>query len=321
MTFQMNINGILNVNKPEGKTSFSIVAWLKRLSGEKRVGHAGTLDPIATGVLPICFGQATRVVQFLANCPKTYLAQVELGAVTNTLDREGTITRCKDPSNVTTAQIEQALLTFKGPLEQVPPRYSALKHKGKPYYALAREGVHLEPKPRPVTIFSIDLVEVNIPCFTIKVTCSKGTYIRSLAHDLGQYLGYGAYLKNLTRTQYGTLCIDDALPVSEIKCIFHKGIWNEYLYPVDTPLLDWQAIIVGEAEELAIRNGRLIFLDSNYQVSEQYCRAYSKDGSFIALLHFLPEQNLWHPDKVFSLEQAEDNATGSNCKQSTCIDL
>lgn len=303
----MSINGILNVNKPEGGTSFRIVSWLRRLSGEKCVGHAGTLDPMATGVLPICFGQATRIVQFLGDYPKTYLAVIELGAISNTFDREGQITRVKNPSTITQAQIEQALLAFKGSIEQVPPRYSALKFEGKPYYALAREGIHLEPKPRPVTIFSINLIEYNIPYFAIKVTCSKGTYIRSLAHDLGKYLECGAYLKNLTRTQYGPLCIDDALPVSEIKCIFHRGKWNEYLYPVDTPLLNWQAIIVNEAEELAIRNGKPISLDSHHQLGEGYCRAYSQKGIFLALLRFLTEQSQWHPDKVFSLKEAENS--------------
>ena len=307
----MSINGILNVNKPEGKTSYSIVSWLRRLSGEKRVGHAGTLDPMATGVLPICFGQATRTVQFLSDFHKTYLAVVELGAVSDTMDREGEITCCQDPGNITKTQIEQALLAFKGPIEQIPPRYSALKYRGKPYYAFAREGIYLEPKARPVTIFSIELIGVNIPCFTIKVTCSKGTYIRSLAHDLGKYLGCGAYLKNLTRTQYGPLCIEDALPVSEIKCIFHKGIWNEYLYPVDTPLLDWQVVIVNEAEEISIRNGQPITLDSSYHISEQHCRAYGKNGYFIALLRLLPEHNLWHPEKVFSLEYVENGIVGS----------
>jgi tRNA pseudouridine55 synthase len=298
----MTINGILNVNKPEGKTSFSIVAWLRWLSGEKHVGHAGTLDPLATGVLPVCLGQATRVVQFLTDSNKTYLVQIELGISTDTYDREGKITRREDPSNVTVLQLKGALATFLGSIEQSPPRYSALKYQGRKHYELARAGINVEIKPRRVNIIDIEFVDYTPPLLTIKVECGKGTYIRSLAHDLGQHLGCGAYVKNLTRTKCGLFTIEDALPESEIQCIFHKGIWNEFLYPVDTPLLSWSAVIANKTDELAIRNGRSISLDEEYHINGDYCRVYSQDGQFIAILHFIPDKNLWHPDKVFSLE-------------------
>ena len=160
----------------------------------------------------------------------------------------------------------------------------------------------MEIKPRRVNIINIEFVDYTPPLLTIKVECSKGTYIRSLAHDLGQYLGCGAYVKNFTRTQCGLFPIEDALPVSEIQCIFHKGIWNEFLYPVDTPLLSWSAVIANKTDELAIRNGRSISLDEEYHINGDYCRVYSQDGQFIAILHFIPDKNLWHPDKVFSLE-------------------
>jgi tRNA pseudouridine55 synthase len=297
----MSIDGILNVNKPEGKTSFSIVALLKWLSGEKHIGHAGTLDPIATGVLPVCLGQATRVVQFLSDSNKTYLAQIELGITTDTYDREGTITHREDPGGVTAAQLERALANFRGTIEQLPPRYSALKYHGKRHYELARAGIHVETKPRQVKIFTIQLVDYELPVATIKVECSKGTYIRSLAHDLGQYLGCGAYLKNLIRMQCGPFHIEDALPVSEIKCIFHQGIWDKFIYPIDTPLLSWSAVIVDRTGELAIKNGCSVALERKHDLTGQYCRAYSPDGRFIAVLRFVPDKNLWHPDKVFSL--------------------
>lgn len=298
----MTINGILNVNKPEGKTSFSIVAWLRWLSGEKHVGHAGTLDPLATGVLPVCLGQATRVVQFLTDSNKTYLVQIELGISTDTYDREGKITRREDPSNVTVLQIKGALATFLGSIEQSPPRYSALKYQGRKHYELARAGINVEIKPRRVNIIDIEFVDYTPPLLTIKVECGKGTYIRSLAHDLGQHLGCGAYVKNLTRTKCGLFTIEGALPESEIQCIFHQGIWNEFLYPVDTPLLSWSAVIASKTDELAIRNGRSISLDEEYHINGDYCRVYSQDGQFIAILHSIPDKNLWHPDKVFSLE-------------------
>lgn len=297
----MSINGILNVNKPEGKTSFSVVAWLRHLSGEKHVGHAGTLDPIATGVLPICLGQATRVVQFLTDGNKTYIAQIELGMATDTFDREGKITQREDPSSITITQIETALNSFQGTIQQSPPRYSALKYQGRRHYELARAGIQVEIKPRKVKIISIELIDCELPLVTIKVACSKGTYIRSLAHDLGQYVGCGAYLKNLTRTQCGPFFIEDALPLPEIKCIFNQGILNEFLHPIDIPLLSWSAVIVDRAGELAIKNGCSIPFKEHH-ITSKYCRAYSSDGRFLAILHFVPDNNLWHPDKVFSLE-------------------
>jgi tRNA pseudouridine55 synthase len=242
------------------------------------------------------------VVQYLIDSNKSYLAQIELGAVTDTFDREGEVTHREDPSSITTEQIEKALATFLGSIEQLPPRYSALKYQGKRHYELARAGIHVETKPRQIKIFSIELVDCKLPSITIKVACSKGTYIRSLAHDLGQYLGCGAYLTNLTRLKCGPFCIEDALPVSEIQCIFHKGTWNEVLYPVDTPLLNWSAVIVDKTGETAIRNGLSISLGEEYGTAGEYCRAYSADGLFLAVLHFMPDKNVWHPDKVFSLE-------------------
>ncbi len=303
----MSINGILNVNKPEGKTSFSVVAWLKRLSGERHVGHAGTLDPIATGVLPICFGQATRVVQFLADSNKTYLAEIELGAVTETFDREGEITTVQDPGGITRAQIKKALATFQGDIEQSPPRYSALKYQGKRHYQLARAGIQVATKPRRVHIINIELIDYKLPLLTIEVACSKGTYIRSIAHDLGQSLGCGAYLKNLNRLKCGPFGIEDALPVSDIKCIFHQRIWNEFLYPVDTPLLHWSAVIVDKTNELAIKNGCSISLGEEHGITGDYCRAYNPEGQFLAILHRTPENNLWHPYKVFALDSSANS--------------
>jgi tRNA pseudouridine55 synthase len=298
----MSIDGILNVNKPEGKTSFSIVALLRRLSGEKHVGHAGTLDPIATGVLPICIGQATRVVQFLADSNKAYLAQIELGITTDTFDREGKITLRKDPSDITLTQIEKALENFQGSIQQSPPVYSAVKYQGRRLYELARAGIQVKVKPRQVKIISNELIDYKLPILTIKVECSKGTYIRSLAHDLGQYLGCGAYIRNLTRIQCGPFLIEDSLPLSEIECIFKQGILDKFLHPVDTPLLSWNAVIVEETNELAIKNGCSIPLGKEHAITTKYCRAYSSDGRFLAVLHFVSDINLWHPDKVFSLD-------------------
>lgn len=295
-----SIDGILNINKPEGNSSFSVVAWLKRLTGEKRLGHAGTLDPMATGVLPICLGQGTRIVPFLMDSSKTYYAQIELGVSTATFDREGEVVQRCELSNVTSAQIEKALTSFCGTIEQVPPIYSALKYNGRRYYELARAGIPIEPKPRQVKIASLELIDCRLPLITIKVVCGKGTYVRSLAHDLGQHLGCGAYLKNLIRSQYGPFRVENALSRAQVEDVFQQGTWREYLYSVDTPLSSWSAVIVGERDELAIRNGCSLVLEEERSPSEEYCRAYNLDGHFVAVLRFISEKKLWHPEKVFS---------------------
>ena len=297
---KMSIDGILNVNKPEDKTSFNTVAWLKRLTGEKHVGHTGTLDPIATGVLPICFGQATRVAQFLTESSKTYLAQIELGVTTDTFDRQGKIIERGDTSDITVTQIEEALIAFQGVINQVPPVYSALKYQGRRYYELARAGIPIKPKPRQVEIVNLELISCQLPLITINVECSKGTYIRSLAHDLGQYLHCGAHLKNLTRLRCGTFHIEDALHLPKIEEAFQKGTWEEFLHPLDSPLSNWKTIIVDKRNELAIKNGCSLSLDETFLPLEKNCRAYSLDGYLIAVLHFIPEKKLWHPERVFS---------------------
>ena len=296
----MSIDGILNVNKPEDKTSFNTVAWLKRLTGEKHVGHAGTLDPIATGVLPICFGQATRVARFLTESSKTYFAQVELGITTDTFDRQGKITERGDTSGITVTQIEEALTAFQGVIKQVPPVYSALKHQGRRYYELARAGIPIKPKPRQVEIVNLELISCQLPLITINVECSKGTYIRSLAHDIGQCLRCGAHLKNLTRLRCGPLHIEDALYLPQVEEAFQKGTWEEFLHPLDSPLSNWKTIIVDKRNELAIRNGCSLSLDETFLPPEKNCRAYNLDGYLIAVLHFIPEKKLWHPERVFN---------------------
>lgn len=296
----MNADGFLNINKPEGKSSYSVVAWLRKMTHEMRIGHAGTLDPIATGVLPICFGQATRVVQFLTNASKTYLAQIEIGTATDTFDREGNITQKGDASGVTRTLIEKALASFRGSIEQMPPVYSALKQRGKRCYELARKGIPVELKPRRVEIRSLELIEYQPPLVTVKVECGKGTYIRSLAHDFGQQLGCGAHLKNLVRLRCGPFYIDDALSLTQIEDAIQQGNWKSLLYPVDSPLLDWKAVIVDKRNEIAIRNGMPLTLIEGHLASEKYCRAYSLDGLFIAVLRFIPEKKVWHPEKVFA---------------------
>jgi tRNA pseudouridine55 synthase len=295
----MGIDGILNVNKPEGKTSFNVVSWLSRLTSEKHVGHAGTLDPIATGVLPVCFGQATRITEYLANSSKTYFAQIELGISTDTFDRQGKIVERGDPSSVTVNWLEQALTSFKGVIDQVPPAFSALKQGGRRCYELARAGAALQMKPRRVEITRLELIDFRLPHVEIEVDCTKGTYIRSLANDIGRYLGCGAHLINLTRLRYGPFYIKDALSPDEVEDAFHKGDWKKLLYPIDIPLLDWEAMVVGKDNETDIRHGRQLPVKESDKSPSEYRRAYDLDGNFVAVMRFIPEKGQWQPEKVF----------------------
>jgi tRNA pseudouridine55 synthase len=294
----LSINGILNINKPAGKTSLSVVTLIRRYSRQRHVGHAGTLDPLAAGVLPICLGQASRISSYILAEHKTYLACIELGIATDTYDAEGKIIQQTDPSNITSEQIEEVLPQFQGTIMQKPPIYSALKHQGKRLYQLARAGIEVEPKERRVEVFHLEFLQWQPPYFTIEVECGKGTYIRSLAHDIGQRLGCGAYLESLVRTACGPFNIKDSVTLTQLDDAFRNNYWQDLLYPIDTVLERYPASTVDLEQERAIRNGRTIALsDMN---AEGLCRVYSLDGRFVALLRSLPESGVWQPQMVFN---------------------
>jgi len=292
------VDGILNINKPLGKTSFSIVSAVRRLSGESRVGHAGTLDPAASGVLPVCLGRGTRVIEFLLDTPKAYRAEIEFGVVTDTDDAIGKIVSRGDPSGVSRRKLLSALKSFRGLISQTPPMYSAVKHRGKPLYKLARQGIEVERKSRLRWIYRLELTGWQSPLATIEVECERGTYIRSLAHDLGQLLGCGAHLKNLLRLRCGSFSLEDAVSLSQLEDGFRYGYWQELIYPIDFVLLHWAAVVVDNAAEKNIRNGRPLVLDEDDSSGDR-CRAYSSDGSFLGVLKFNPETGQWQPEKVF----------------------
>jgi len=307
------VDGLLNIDKPLGRTSFSIVAMVKRLSGERRVGHAGTLDPAATGVLPICLGRGTRIIEFLMDTTKIYRAQIEFGVVTDTYDASGKITQQGDPSAISQEQLESALAPFHGLIQQIPPMYSAIKHHGQPLYKLARAGITIERKSRPTRIYKLELTGWQLPVATVEVECGKGTYIRSLAHDLGQSLGCGAILKSLIRLKCGIFDIDNAVSIPKLEDAFHHGYWHQFVYPIDVALSHLKAIVVNNATEDIIRKGGSFALPDHDNAStpsfpQQYpessptetrCRAYTLDGSFLGVLHFNTEKEQWQPDKVF----------------------
>jgi len=296
----VSVDGILNVLKPAGKTSFAVVSLLRRWSGEHRVGHAGTLDPEATGVLVVCLGQATRIVEFLAGAGKTYRAEIELGVATDTYDAAGRVVGRCDPSSVTEEQVRQVLKTFRGTIAQVPPMHSALHHKGKRLYELARKGIEVEREPRQVEISRLELLGWQPPVLTIDVDCSGGTYIRSLAQDIGVALGCGAHLKKLVRLKSAPFHIDDAVPLTALEEAFQRGDWQGHLHSMDEVLLDWPAAIMDKEGEALVNRGtdvELHFAGDSGPVGT-HCRAYSADGQFLAVLT-KTNAGVWHPEKVF----------------------
>lgn len=293
------VSGILNIDKPVGKTSHDVVDTVRRISGAKRVGHAGTLDPMASGVLLVCIGQATRVVEYLMEARKVYSAEIVLGIATDTYDAQGRITHSSPETPVTLDQIKGALAAFMGRIEQVPPMYSAIKRQGTPLYTLARQGMTVKREPRQVEIYDIKLINWSSPMLQIEVECSKGTYIRSLAHDLGEKLGCGAHLRSLVRLASGRFTLDEAVSLSALEEAFGQGYWPELIYPLDEALLDYEAMIVNEEKAKRIRWGQQI--EGEGKISTHLCRAYSVEGELIALLQYDQRTGLWQPKKVFNL--------------------
>jgi len=305
------LDGILNINKPAGKTSFGVVAIVKRLTGERRAGHAGTLDPDATGILPVCLGKATRIVEFLQDAHKVYRTDIELGITTDSYDGAGKIIARGDVSAIDKPVLEKALEAFRGTIQQTPPMHSALKHEGQPLYTLARAGITVERKNRPVTIHRLELLAWQPPLVTLEIECSKGTYIRSIANDLGEKLGCGAYMKNLIRTAYGNFNIQNSISMQQLEEAVSTGDWEKYLYPIDSVLGNLPSVTVDETGEEAIKVGSPPDIEEKIQETRYndqtpqpfppagYIRAYNKDGLFLAILRYDPDENKWRPKKVF----------------------
>jgi len=256
------MDGIISVNKAVGMTSHDVVARARRLTKQRRIGHAGTLDPAADGVLPLCLGQATRLVEYLSDSGKAYRATIRFGVVTETYDREGAVTR-EAPVTLTEAEIAAALPSFLGDQMQRPPIYSAIKRNGQPLYALARAGQEVIVEPRPVRIDALRIIAWASPDLTLDVECGKGTYIRSLAFDLGELLGPGAHLAALTRTRSGPFTLAMSVTLDALEAALADGSWRDHFYAPDEALLDWRVAILAPPSEARLRNGQLLrFSDS-----------------------------------------------------------
>ena len=306
------MHGILNIDKPYGITSMEVVRRVKRACGQRRVGHAGTLDPIATGVIPVCIGQATRVTQYLNDGRKEYEAQIELGVTTDTYDAMGEVLSRCDPGDLSEGDILTELKSFEGSIEQVPPMYSALKKDGKRLYELARAGIEVEREPRRVQVYDINLLELRGHVARVLVTCGKGFYMRSLAFDLGQALGCGGHLKSLIRTKSGPFKVEEAISLEDAEDAFSSSDWPDLLNPPDVVLSSMRATIVGSKIEDMVRNGRALpqgLRIPNGRANEK-CRAYSVDGRFIAILTFDATLASWRPEKVFSSSAKKASPVG-----------
>ena len=297
-------SGILNLNKPAGMTSFAVVSLVRRLTGIRRVGHAGTLDPIADGVLPICLGQATRVVEYLIGQPKVYYARIRLGAATDTYDSEGTVTATGDASLVTEAEVSSELQGFAGEIDQLPPMYSAVKHKGQPLYRYARAGKDAPRTPRMVKVYAITLRRFAPPVLEVEMDVGRGFYVRTLAYDLGERLGCHAHLEGLTRTRTGPFRIEEAIGIDQLRAAGEVGIWEELLIAPDRVLESWDAALLAEEHSREVCQGKLVLLDTSAlgrpeAVPDSSCRAYSAAGEFLGILQYLGE-GLWRAEKVFA---------------------
>ncbi len=290
--------GFLNINKPRGMTSHDVVAWVRQHTKTKKVGHAGTLDPMATGVLVVCWGKATRLSDYVMGHAKTYIAELTFGIETDSYDADGLITR-RDERNIGLGNIEAILPSFRGDILQKPPMYSAIKKDGQKLYELARRGEVIDLEPRPVTISQLEVLAWDFPHCQIKVTCSAGTYIRSLASDIGQAVEVGAHLSALQRTAIGTFFrIDNALMLEDLQSAIDANNWQTHLASPRQALYDIPQLTVNDEQVQHLTQGRFLKLSSDYP---PFLQAYAADGRLIALLQQHSDYpDLWKPSKVFA---------------------
>ena len=272
-------NGILVIDKPAGWTSQDVAAKLRGVFHERRVGHGGTLDPMATGVLPIFIGRATRAAEFAESAEKEYLAGLRLGTVTDTQDTSGNVLETR-PVTVTREEVQTALQRFLGPIEQIPPMYSAIKINGQKLYELARKGKEVERRPRSITIHELELQEGGGADYVLRVRCSKGTYVRTLCHDLGAALGCGGCMSSLRRTRAGSFTLQQALTMQQMLEFAAEHDPQQLLMPADALFAEVPPLIVTMGQAAKLKNGAQI---KDWQFTPGTYRVYAEDGEFLLL--------------------------------------
>ena len=299
-------NGFINLFKPPGITSMEALRQIKRITGQRqKVGHGGTMDPLARGVLPVCFGQATRLMDHIVGGVKRYRVEITLGITTSTYDAEGESVKTGDAQGVTKDMVEESLQPWVGVVQQTPPMYSAIKVNGKRLYKLARAGIEVKREARSVEIHGIQIVEFATPKLVLEVECGKGTYIRSLAHDVGEALGCGGHVADLERILCGGFPVKESVTLEQLEeAVGVPGGWQKYLFPVDRVLMGLKSITLGQQAEEHLRHGQAVSL-GRPELEAGYleeCRAYNSEGVFMALVRFERPTNTWQPIKVFQIE-------------------
>jgi tRNA pseudouridine55 synthase len=290
------VSGVLVVDKPIGMTSHDVVQVIRKGTGIRRAGHTGTLDPRASGVLVILIGPAVRLSEYVSASDKRYQATIRLGSSTDTYDSEGEITDNFGNIDITEEQFDEVLQNFIGEMEQVPPPYSAVKVKGRKAYEMARQGEEVDLEPRIINVYSLEVLEWAPPEAVIDVYCSSGTYVRSLANDLGKMLGTGAYLVGLRRTKSGRFTLRDAVPLRRLQEAFDAGDWYRHLIPAAEALSDWPLVeLDGDQMEL-VRHGHRVPAEPGIK---GWARGVSQQGDLVALLELDEKLGEWQPRKVF----------------------
>ncbi len=302
------INGILNIYKEKGYTSHDVVAKLRGIVGQKKIGHTGTLDPDAQGVLPVCLGRATKLCDMLTDKNKTYETVLLLGKTTDTQDISGEVLKTGDTSMLTKEEVRSCILGFVGEYDQLPPMYSALKVNGKKLYELAREGKVVERKTRRVQILDIQIKEMDLPRVRMEVSCSKGTYIRTLCHDIGEKLGCGGCMEELLRTRVSSFELKNSLKLDEVKVYREQGKLSDILIPVDEMFADRKAVTVKKQFEALAYNGNELKASAmkmrEEAVDNEQVRLYDEAGHFIGIFIYHGKQQRFTVEKMF-LDQEE----------------
>lgn len=297
------INGIINIYKEAGFTSHDVVAKLRGIVKQKKIGHTGTLDPDAVGVLPVCFGNATKLCDMLTDKSKEYRACMLLGETSDTQDASGTILS-RTQVNVNEEEVRDAVMSFVGEYDQIPPMYSALKVNGKKLYELARQGVEIERKPRRVEIHHIKIEEINLPRVTFSVGCSKGTYIRTLCADIGDRLGCGALMETLQRTRVGNFHIEQALKLSQIEELVRENRLEEYVIAPDAVFEEYESLTVMPEFDKVLFNGNKLYFKQVRAVRKRFedgewTRVYASNGTFTGVYTYCEQEHCFKPYKMF----------------------
>lgn len=285
-----DVNGILLLDKPLGRSSNSALQKVRYLFNAKKAGHTGSLDPLATGVLPICFGEASKVTAYLLSSDKCYTCTAQLGVTTTTGDKEGDVLQTREIKPFDNNDIENILKSFRGDIEQIPPMYSALKHNGQPLYKLARQGIEIKRKARKITIYKLDMLESTDDTITLNIKCSKGTYVRTLAQDIGEALGCGAHLSMLRRTEVSPFDCSKLYSIEEIEQLSEEKKLEETLLPIDSALPHLPVITLNNEEASLIQNG--LKIDRENIPHTSLIRLYLESGEFIGIGRYSSDKKL-----------------------------